>query len=171
MVALKKLNSKLKSFFSKFKKKNLNFSKQNIIFYCLSIFIIIFDQLSKFFFMNLGTVEILPFFSFYLIENTGAGFGILKDQIFFLSLISISMIFVVFYLKTYYGENKLVNISLAFILGGTVGNLIDRLFRKKIIDFLYFHFQWFNYPAFNFADSFIFVGTIIFIILMLRKSN
>ena len=151
-------------------RKMFKFSKKDILFYSLVFFIVLLDQLSKLFFKKLGNLEVLPFFSFHLMENTGAGFGILKEQTGLLSIISISMIFIVLYLKLLYSKkDRLINYSLILVLGGTIGNLIDRLFRGKILDFLYFHFPWFSYPAFNVADIAIFCGSIILIIQVLRK--
>jgi len=55
-------------------------------------------------------------------------------------------------------------IAFALILGGTIGNLIDRLMRGRVVDFIYFHHGWFSYPVFNFADSAITIGVALILI-------
>jgi len=101
------------------------------------------------------------------IRNTGAAFGFLAggNRIFrssFLILFSIlAMGFIVTLLRRLSDRETTLAIALTFILGGAIGNLIDRLLYGEVIDFLDFYWSSFHWPAFNFADSFITVGVIL----------
>ena len=99
------------------------------------------------------------------IQNTGAGFGILKGQTFLLGIVSLIVaLAVIFYYKKIPKE-KLSQILFAGFLGGVIGNLIDRFFRKFVIDFINFGF----WPAFNIADACISVSVIGLIIVFWKK--
>ena len=78
-----------------------------------------------------------------------------------LTTITMGLFFVI---KSYYSLNKLEIISLSFILGGGIGNLIDRIINGAVFDFLYFHIGSHSWPTFNFADSLIDVGIVFFIL-------
>ncbi|MEA1975482.1 MAG: signal peptidase II [Bacillota bacterium] len=138
-----------------------------MIYFLLVVVIVIIDQISKYY------AEILLFgkSSFKLVEgvfhltyarNTGAAFSIFRDnQIFLKSITIVVMIFLMFYLMKLVRENGqiLFKISISFILGGGLGNLIDRLRFDYVID--YFDFTLIDFAIFNVADSFVVVGTII----------
>jgi len=99
------------------------------------------------------------------IQNTGAGFGILKGSnttLIFISLIIIGII--LFYFDRIIKE-KPTHIPVALILGGAVGNLIDRIFLGHVIDFVDFRI----WPAFNIADSAITIGALLLIIYFWKK--
>jgi signal peptidase II len=100
--------------------------------------------------------------SFTLVENTGAGFGLFKNQILILVLISAAAIFfTVFYMLK---KRPGYYLPFALILGGAAGNLIDRLRFGHVIDFIDLH--W--WPVFNIADSCITVGSVILFFVILR---
>jgi len=90
--------------------------------------------------------------------NTGAAWGILQDGRLILIPLTIITSAVLFYIlfKT---DSRVLKVSLSFILGGAIGNLIDRAFIGAVTDFLEFHFGSYVFPTFNIADSFIVVGT------------
>ncbi len=137
-----------------------------MVYFLLVVVIVIIDQISKYY------AEILLYgkSSFKLIEgvfhltyarNTGAAFSIFRgNQIFLKSITIIVMIFLTFYLIKLVKENEhiLFKVSIAFILGGGLGNLIDRLRFDYVVD--YFDFTLINFAIFNVADSFVVVGTI-----------
>jgi signal peptidase II len=130
--------------------------------YILIFFIVILDQLTKFYSKNIN----LDFKLFLLryVENTGASFGILQGYRIFLILISIIvMIILIYYMFTI--KNKYAIYAFSFILGGTIGNLIDRIFLGYVIDFIDFRF----WPSFNVADSFITIGALILVYLLITK--
>lgn len=124
------------------------------------------DQLTKYIVINnIGYGNMKPVIDgfFYLAhyQNTGAAWGIFQNGKVFLVPVSIVVSIVIGYLL-YKSKHKLYSISLSMVLGGAVGNLIDRIFRKGgVVDFLDFHFGTYNFPTFNIADSFIVIGTIL----------
>ena len=116
------------------------------------------------------TVIFIPhILSFKLAFNTGAAWGILEGQRFVLTLISLLAVIAVGYFgyKTIDFKNKkLYSIAIVLILGGTLGNLIDRAFYPKgVIDFINFEFM--TFPIFNFADSCLTIGMVLLIIYVL----
>lgn len=99
-------------------------------------------------------------------RNSGAAWGILQGQMWFFYIITVLFIaFSVYYIQKYAKENKLLGISLGIILGGAIGNFIDRLFRKEVVDFLDFDIFSYNFPIFNVADSALTVGVILVLIV------
>ena len=68
-------------------------------------------------------------------------------------------------------KNKSATLALSFILGGALGNLIDRFFREGVVDFLDFHLQSYHWPAFNVADSFIFLGVLLLLWSNIKKGK
>ncbi|MFI4819127.1 MAG: signal peptidase II [Enterobacterales bacterium] len=150
--------------------KKLKSKKLYLIY--ISIFILLIDIITKKLVINklcLGCI--LYFFSFVNIthvHNLGGAFNFLSDrliwQIFILNFSSIFIIFL-FLIKIiiYNNLNKIDNISNSMILGGSLGNLFDRLNNKYIIDFLDLHINNFHFPIFNIADISIVIG--LFLIL------
>lgn len=131
------------------------------------IAIVLFDQVTKYAVENyLAPIRELPLWNgvFHLTysRNTGAAFSILRNkQSLLIGITFIVMIFISFYLfkSIQTKEPWQLNLSLAMILGGGIGNLIDRVRLNYVIDF--FDFTLINYPIFNIADCFIVVGTVI----------
>ncbi len=134
------------------------------ITYFLSLFLIFFDQFSKILVLNTleygKSVVIVPsFFSFTRVQNTGGAFSILSENRIFLIFVSFLVLFLfLFYLRKKTPENLFSAISLGLVLGGLVGNLIDRIFRGGVIDFLDFTIFGYSFPIFNLADIFIVIG-------------
>lgn len=128
------------------------------------------DQISKHFIdlivKPIGNFDIIPgFFSFNYLENRGAALGILQNQRWlFIALTILLCAGIVVCLFAFKKHTKWSYAALCLILAGGVGNLIDRIFRGYVIDFLYFHF--FPYK-FNVADCFVTVGAILMIIAVL----
>ena len=149
-------------------------------FYAISFAIVILDQLSKkIIIANMALrdiVEVTSFFDIVHLHNYGAAFSFLHNaggwQRYFLSAISIAVsIALPFYIK----KNKhdiLLAMGLTLILGGAIGNLVDRLFLGYVVDFLSLHIDdIFYWPAFNIADSAITLGVILLIYDALKKKN
>jgi signal peptidase II len=131
----------------------------------LAVIVAFIDQASKYLVnMKIQYGERIPVINefFYLTRHTnkGAAWGILQNARSFLIIMTIAASAVIIYLlfKT---RNNLFRLSLSFILGGAVGNLIDRVFKGAVTDFLDFYFGKYNFPTFNLADSFITIGTIL----------
>lgn len=105
---------------------------------------------------------ITSFFDLVRYHNEGAAFSFLANaggwQKLFFSGISLLAIVVITYLLRKHTSQKLFCVALALVLGGAIGNLYDRLTLGYVVDFLFFHYQGFAWPAFNVADSAICVG-------------
>jgi signal peptidase II len=114
------------------------------------------------------------FFSLTYVRNTGAAFGILSGsheafRLPFLILVSVLALgFVVVMLKRLRDEERGLITALSFIIGGAIGNLVDRVLYGEVIDFLDFYWSHYHWPAFNLADSCITVGVLITLYYLIR---
>jgi signal peptidase II len=138
----------------------------------LAAAIVAVDQLTKVTIERLfdyGDVHpVTGFFNLVLTYNKGAAFSFLAGasgwQREFLTGIGIAASLVIVYLLARHGTQKLFSLALALILGGAVGNVIDRLAHGHVIDFLDFHWRGWHWPAFNVADSAIVCGAALLIV-------
>lgn len=152
--------------------------QQALLWYVLSLVVIGLDQWTKWlaelklnFHEPVAVIE--PILNWTLAYNYGAAFSFLADQggwqkWFFAGLSLAMSLFLVWYLTRAPRQAKLLNVGLALILGGAIGNLIDRVRIGKVIDFIHVHYAdvW-HYPIFNVADIAICVGVAIVVIDML----
>lgn len=147
-------------------------------YFLLVILLVALDQLAKFLvYEYLGisnSIDINEFFSLTFAHNYGAAFGFLADsggwQRDFLSIVSaVASIAISVWMLTTPLKYPLKLISLALILSGALGNMIDRIAHGFVVDFIDFHYGGFNYPIFNFADIFITIGVILLIIVDWKK--
>ena len=143
----------------------------------LSIIFIIIDQVSKIIVVNNLTnnksIEVIKSF-FYLTytNNTGAAFSILTGRRILLILVALIVIGVlIYYVRKNKIEGKVNKIALSLVIGGSIGNLIDRILRGAVVDFLDFKIFGYNYPIFNLADTFIVLGVFLLLISMFRKDK
>lgn len=142
--------------------------------YLFSFLFLFIDQLSKIIVTNLLTYNksyliIDNFFYLMLVKNKGASFSILDGHVSFLIIVSfIALIIFVNYINKKVFFNKLEVLSYSLVLGGLVGNLIDRIFKSGVIDFLGFIIFGYDYPIFNFADIFIVSGIILLLFLEVK---
>lgn len=143
------------------------------IYYVIALIIIAIDQLTKWIVMKtmeLGEqITIIENF-FYLTShrNSGAAWGILEGQMVFFYIITvIAVIIVVYYMQKYAKDSKLLALGLSFILGGAIGNFIDRLIHQEVVDFFDFIIFGYDFPIFNIADSALTIGVIFVIIAMI----
>lgn len=105
-------------------------------------------------------------------RNRGAAWGILENKMWFFYVITvIFVIFILFYMKKYTKTDKLLGISLGLILGGAIGNFIDRVVRKEVVDFIHTYIFSYNFPVFNIADSALCVGVALIIIQTLLEGK
>ncbi|WP_235111270.1 signal peptidase II [Ehrlichia muris] len=140
------------------------FMSRYVLIICVLIFV---DQLSKWYIMNLigdvGVIEVFSFLRFSTVWNTGISFGMLHDFMYsnlvFCS-ISILITFVLFYLLIIRSFHRL---PLAIVIGGSIGNILDRVRHNAVYDFIDFYINQWHWPTFNLADSFIFLGIVIII--------
>lgn len=115
-------------------------------------------------------VAVLPSFNFFLTYNTGAAFSFLRDaggwQRWLFATLSLGVsVFIVFWLRRIPAAQKWFACALSLVLGGAVGNLIDRLFRTGggVVDFIDVYYGTWHWPAFNVADSAISVGAVMLV--------
>lgn len=130
--------------------------------------VIFLDQLTKFLVQRYlsNPVSLIPnFLSFTKVQNYGAGFGTLTGQRWILIWTSIVVIGLIIFYYDQLKKNRITGLASALILGGAMGNLIDRLFLGYVIDFMDFSF----WPAFNVADSAITIGASLLVYYYLKK--
>ena len=148
----------------------------NIFFGAVFIFSIILDQITKKWALsilkNSSSMKIIEdFLRFSYVENRGAAFGILQNQIIFFVIITIVMIIALGYIF-FKNKNitKLTKLSLTLIAGGAIGNFIDRITLGYVVDFIDVRFgNFYDFPVFNLADSFVVCGTFLLLILILTN--
>lgn len=141
----------------------------------VSVLSIILDQLSKLVIANTmqlyESIQIIPFFRLTYVHNTGAAFSFLSDAggwqrwLFIGLAIGISALIAVWLFRLQKHETLLA-VALSLVLGGAIGNVIDRITYGYVIDFLDVYYQNHHWPAFNIADSSITIG----VALMLAES-
>lgn len=146
---------------------NKLFTETGLRWLWLTAIFLILDQVTKQWVANsfelYQSFEVLPFFSLTYVHNLGAAFSFLADQggwqrWFFTAIAAIaSVVFIVWLAKTP-KTNVLLGVAFSLMLSGALGNLIDRVLFGYVIDFIDFHWAGSHYPAFNVADSVIFVG-------------
>ena len=133
----------------------------------LSGLVIILDQVSKWMisssFSLYETLAVMPYFNLTLAHNTGAAFSFLAQaggwqRWFFVGLTTIISIVLFIWLKKLSSTAKLEAISISLILGGAIGNVIDRIYFGYVVDFLDFYYGTAHFAAFNIADSAICIG-------------
>lgn len=132
----------------------------------LSGLVVAVDQLTKFAmsqWLERGqSLRVTPFFDLVLVYNPGAAFSFLSDaagwQRWFFVVLALGISVWLVRLIRLHARERWLALSFALILGGALGNVIDRLFHGAVIDFLYFHAGRYGWPAFNVADSAISVG-------------
>jgi signal peptidase II len=144
------------------------------MYYLIAIFVIALDQLTKWLIvknMEYGdSISIIPRV-FYITShrNQGAAWGILQGQMWFFYAITVVVIIgIVYYIQKFGKQQILFGISLAFLLGGAIGNFIDRVVRHEVVDFLHMYIFGYDFPIFNIADASLTFGVILLIIHMLK---
>jgi signal peptidase II len=119
--------------------------------------------------------SVTSFFDLVRYHNEGAAFSFLANaggwQRFFFTGISVIATAVIIYLLKKHTQNKLFCFGLALILGGALGNLYDRITLGYVVDFLYFYYQQWAWPAFNVADSAICVGVAVLLLENFTNGN
>ncbi len=132
----------------------------------VSVVVIVLDQLSKAairdHFVYGETLAVLPYFNLVLAHNTGAAFSFLSEagglqRWLFTAIAIVASVWIIWLLRKHQSQ-KLFCFALAFILGGALGNLIDRIAYGYVVDFLDFHSDGYHFAAFNLADSAITCG-------------
>ena len=137
--------------------------------FIISIFLIILDFISKLLIVNFLKVDLflIPNFLYLtFVTNTGTFWGLFSNiNIFFmiLSIIVLSLLIYIITIKT--TLNKLNTILYSLVISGIIGNLIDRIIRGYVVDFIGIKIFNYNFPIFNFADIYIVIGILLFILI------
>ncbi|MFD3448065.1 signal peptidase II [Microbacteriaceae bacterium 4G12] len=148
-----------------------------MIYYLIALIIIAIDQVTKWLIVqNMEVGQSIPIINDVLYitshRNTGAAWGILEGKMWFFYMITVIFVMaVVFYIQKYSKQDKLLGISLGLILGGAIGNFIDRVFRKEVVDFIHTYIFSYNFPVFNVADSALCVGVALILIQTLFEGK
>ena len=119
-------------------------------------------------------IEVCDFFNLVKVWNTGISFSMFNDygNAGKIALICFALAVVAFLLRWMYNEdNRLKIFSLALIIGGALGNVVDRVRAGAVLDFLDFHYQTMHWPAFNLADTFICIGAFLLILLEFKAKK
>ena len=148
-----------------------------MFYYLIAIFVILLDQITKWLIVNnmyLGESITIIDKVLYITShrNSGAAWGILQGRMWFFYVITIAVIIAIMYYLHKEAKGKwLLGVSLAFMLGGAIGNFIDRVLRKEVVDFIHTYIFGYNFPVFNIADSALVIGVILLMIQMLRDER
>lgn len=149
-------------------------------FLWISGVIIVLDQWSKYAVVNAmslyDSIQLTGFFNLTYVHNYGAAFSFLYDaggwQVYFLSAVALIVsALILWWLRQATHEQFLLPVAFSFILGGAIGNVYDRIAHGYVIDFLDFYYGSYHWPAFNVADSAIFIGAALLIIDMFKNKE
>ena len=147
-----------------------------ILWFALALLVILADQASKAWANDVlaaSWIQVTGFFSLVLLRNTGSAFSFLADaggwQKLLFSAVAIGVSAAMAAVIWKHSAEKLAPAAAALVLGGAIGNLIDRLMLGSVTDFIDLHIGDIHWPAFNIADSAIVLGVIFFILIELKK--
>ena len=147
-----------------------------ILWFALALLVILADQASKAWANDVlaaSWIQVTGFFNLVLLRNTGSAFSFLADaggwQKLLFSAVAIGVSAAMVAVIWKHSAEKLAPAAAALVLGGAIGNLIDRLMLGSVTDFIDLHIGDIHWPAFNIADSAIVLGVIFFILIELRK--
>ncbi|WP_318504877.1 signal peptidase II [Bacillus sp. T3] len=148
-----------------------------MFYYIIALFVIFLDQLTKWLIvknLKIGeSIEIIENFLYITSHrNRGAAWGILQGQMWFFYAITIVVIVaIVIYIQKAVKGKWLMGVSLGLMLGGAIGNFIDRVVRKEVVDFINTYIFGYDFPVFNIADSALVIGVILLMIQMLKEES
>jgi len=145
--------------------------------FCIVIFILFLDQVSKRLVVEnieifANNLVISKYFNLVYVENRGVSFGMFSehDKSFYFGILSMLVSTYIIYLLV--KSNDLTeSLGLSLILGGAIGNGVDRLYYGYVVDFIDLHLNDLHWPAFNFADTFITVGAIVFVFSIISNKK
>ncbi|MGV3655955.1 MAG: signal peptidase II, partial [Noviherbaspirillum sp.] len=144
----------------------------------IAAIVVLLDQITKLTVLQTlsygQAIPVTSFFNVVLVYNKGAAFSFLADsggwQRYLFTGIAVAAVFLIVYLLKRHPGKKMYSSALALILGGAIGNLIDRVSYGHVVDFLDFYAGNWHWPAFNVADTAICVGAVMFVLDELRRA-
>ncbi|MCB1869510.1 MAG: lipoprotein signal peptidase [Gammaproteobacteria bacterium] len=144
----------------------------------LSLVVVIFDQVSKQLvesnFLVFEVEPVLPYLNLTLVYNEGAAFSFLSDQdgwqrwFFILIGLMVSLVLII-WISRLAANQRLGAVALSLVVGGALGNILDRLFFGHVVDFIDLYYGDWHWPAFNVADSAITLGVILMLVQTVRE--
>ncbi len=157
----------------------MSYLNKNIYSFLLIFFLFLTDRITKYFIVTLSEtsgellIPITSFLKFNLIWNSGIAFGLFsfeeKNYYNFLTLIIISITLILSYFM--FKAKNTEKLGFSLIVGGSLGNIFDRIYYSSVVDFIDFHINNFHWFIFNVADIFITTGVVLLLILELFKKN
>lgn len=140
-------------------------------FLWITLAVVIADQVTKYFALKhlmRSEIAITPFLNFALAFNTGAAFSFLSDaggwqNLFFVGVAAVVSIVILFMVRRLGANDLQVAVALMLVLGGAVGNVIDRIRYGYVVDFIDVYYRSWHWPTFNVADSAITIGAILLV--------
>lgn len=146
-------------------------------YYAIAVVIILLDQLSKWIVVKemaigerITVIENVLYLTSH--RNTGAAFGILEGQMWFFYVVTIIVVVgIIYFMKKEASKSIIMGISLGLLLGGALGNFIDRIFRREVVDFIDTYIFGYDFAIFNVADSALCVGVALILIKMIADER
>jgi signal peptidase II len=133
----------------------------------LSFLVVVVDQATKALVISTvklqDSISLLPILDIVYLENTGAAFSILAQasgwqRWFFIGLAIVVSLALMLWMRRIHSDQTMLAIGLSLVLGGALGNVIDRVMHGYVVDFIYFNWRSWDFPAFNIADTAISIG-------------
>ena len=157
-------------------------SKKNGVFFITLLLVVGLDQISKIYISSVMSLYasypvIDGFFNITYVRNPGAAFGFLANatpmfrSLFLIVVSAAAIVMILWFLAKNKSAGTLLTFALSLILGGAVGNLLDRIRFGNVVDFLDFYIASWHWPAFNVADSAISVGAVLLIVEMFGRKK
>lgn len=143
----------------------------------ITIIILILDQLTKITAINNlkdgNSVKVIgDFLNLTYVENYGAGFGILQNARWLFIVVTIAVVISMIYFAISNKNDLMLKISIYILIGGAIGNLIDRIFRGYVVDFIDIRFgKLYDFPVFNIADIAVVVGAILLAVSIFKQEK
>ncbi|WP_174733858.1 signal peptidase II [Mesobacillus harenae] len=148
-----------------------------MFYYIIALVVILLDQVTKWLIvkrMALGdSIQVIENFLYITSHrNRGAAWGILQGQMWFFYIVTVIVIIgIIYYIQTAVKGKWLLGISLGLMLGGAIGNFIDRVYRKEVVDFINTYIFGYNFPIFNIADSALVIGVGLLMVQMIQEER
>jgi signal peptidase II len=148
-----------------------------VLLYLVAVIIVLFDQITKYIVekqMYLG--ESIPVIDNFLMitshRNRGAAWGMLEGQFLLFYIVTVIVVVgLIYYVKKNSIDDRFTLITVGLLIGGALGNFIDRVFRKEVVDFIDVLIFSYDFPVFNIADSSLFIGVVLLVIQTIREEQ
>ncbi|MCK1992550.1 signal peptidase II [Peribacillus muralis] len=148
-----------------------------MFYYLIALLVIALDQLTKWMIVkkmeygeSIEIIENLLYITSH--RNRGAAWGILQGQMWFFYIITIAVIIgLVYYIQKMAKQSRLLGVALGLMLGGAIGNFIDRVARQEVVDFVHTYIFSYSFPVFNVADASLSIGVGLLVIHMFLEEK